>query len=151
MAAKKRQSPTHSDQEKYVAAQRAKGSGTGIVFADAFLRGMRDIGYRDTAWALCEQADNSIEAEASVFAIRFGYLKKNHNKKKPDMIAVIDNGIGMIPEMIGFSVRWGGTHRESSRKGFGRYGNQFLQEIHGVLPHKRRPMVGRYGRYRATC
>ena len=28
----------------------------------------------------------------------------------------------MIPEMIRFAVMWGGTHRENSREGLGRYG-----------------------------
>src|SRR5262249_21839931 len=52
----------------------------------------------------------------------FGYAKGNKTKVKPDMIGVIDNGVGMIPKMIGYAVRWGGTDREDDRKGFGRYG-----------------------------
>jgi hypothetical protein len=113
---------TTERQKKYVAEQEAKGGGLGLVFADAFLRGMRDIGYKDTSWALCEEVDNSIQAGANVIAIRFGYAKGNKTEVKPDMIAVIDNGVGMIPPMIGYAVRWGGTDREGDRKGFGRYG-----------------------------
>jgi len=37
-------------------------------------------------------------------------------------IAVIDNGHGMIPDMIRASVLWGGTHRHNDRRGFGRFG-----------------------------
>jgi len=122
MAEKKRQSTAHSNQEHYVASQKARGQGTGIVFTDAFLRGMRDIGYRDSSWALCEQCDNAIEADATMVAVRFRYAKDNGTRKRPDSLAVVDNGIGMIPEMISYAVRWGGTHREESRKGFGRYG-----------------------------
>jgi hypothetical protein len=113
---------TTERQKKYVAEQEAKGGSLGLVFADAFLRGMRDIGYKDTSWALCEEVDNSIQAGASVIALRFGYAKGNKTEVKPDMIAVIDNGVGMIPQMIGYAVRWGGTDREGDRKGFGRYG-----------------------------
>jgi len=109
-------------QTRYVADQEAKGGGLGLVFADAFLRGMRDIGYKDTAWAMCEEVDNSVQAGANIIAVRFGYAKGNKGKVKPDMIAVIDNGVGMIPKMIGYAVRWGGTDREDDRKGFGRYG-----------------------------
>ncbi len=113
---------TTERQKRYVAEQEAKGGGLGLVFADAFIRGMRDIGYKDSAWALCEELDNSVQADASVIAIRFGYGKGNKSKVKPDMIAVVDNGVGMIPKMISYAVRWGGTDREDNRKGFGRYG-----------------------------
>lgn len=109
-------------QKKYVAEQDARGGGLGLVFADAFLRGIRDIGYKNTAWALCEQVDNAVQADATIVAIRFGYDEGNKSKKKPDMLALIDNGVGMIPKMISYSVRWGGTDRENDRNGFGRYG-----------------------------
>jgi len=109
-------------QRQYVAEQRKKGSGLGVVFADAFLRGMRDLGYKNPAWALAEQIDNAFQAAADTVAIRFGFLPSNKSGAKPDHIAIIDNGNGMIPEMIGFAVRWGGTDREGDRKGFGRYG-----------------------------
>jgi len=109
-------------QRKYVAEQQKKGAGLGVVFADAFLRGMRDLGYKNPAWALAEQLDNAFQAAADTVAIRFGYRPTNKSGAKPDHLAVIDNGNGMIPEMIGFAVRWGGTDREGDRKGFGRYG-----------------------------
>lgn len=109
-------------QRKYVATQEEKGHGLGVVFADAFLRGMRDLGYKNPAWALAEQIDNSFQAAADTVAIRFGYESNNKSQAKPDIIALLDNGNGMIPEMIGYAVRWGGTDREGDRNGFGRYG-----------------------------
>jgi hypothetical protein len=113
---------TTERQTRYVAEQEAKGGGLGLVFADAFLRGMRDIGYKDTAWAMCEEVDNSVQAGATIIAFRFGYVTTNKSKVKPDSIAIIDNGVGMIPKMISYAVRWGGTDREDDRQGFGRYG-----------------------------
>jgi hypothetical protein len=109
-------------QKRYVKEQQKKGAGLGVVFADAFLRGMRDLGYKNPAWALAEQLDNAFQAAADTVAIRFGFLPSNKSASKPDHVAIIDNGNGMIPEMIGFAVRWGGTDREGDRKGFGRYG-----------------------------
>jgi uncharacterized protein YgiM (DUF1202 family) len=109
-------------QKKYVAQQKEKGPGLGIVFADAFLRGMRDIGYKSPAWALAEELDNSFQAGASTVSIRFGFEEGNKTQVKPDQIAIVDDGNGMIPEMIGYAVRWGGTDREGDRTGFGRYG-----------------------------
>lgn len=109
-------------QKKYVNKLRETGHGLGIVFADAFLRGMRDLGYKDPAWAIAEQLDNAFQAAADTVAIRFGYEKSNKNQVKPDLLAICDNGNGMIPEMISYAVRWGGTDREGDRFGFGRYG-----------------------------
>jgi hypothetical protein len=109
-------------QRRYVDAQKAKGQGLGVVFADAFLRGMRDLGYKNPAWALAEQVDNAFQAAASTVLIRFGFEASNKSRTKPDFIAVCDNGNGMIPEMLGYAVRWGGTDREGDRNGFGRYG-----------------------------
>lgn len=109
-------------QEQYVASQKEKGHGLGVVFADAFLRGMRDLGYKNPAWALAEQLDNAFQAAAEVVAIRFGYDPSNSTRVKADHVAIVDNGNGMIPEMISYAVRWGGTDREGDRRGFGRYG-----------------------------
>lgn len=110
-------------QRKYVHEQQKRGVGLGIVFADAFLRGMRDLGYKNPAWALAEMIDNSFQAEALRIRIRFFDTgSKSKGTGKPEQIAIIDDGNGMIPEMIGYAVRWGGTDRENDRGGFGRYG-----------------------------
>lgn len=113
---------TVARQKQYVADQRKKGLGLGVVFADTFLRGMRDLGYKNPAWALAELLDNSFQAGADEVSLRFGFDKSNKSQAKPDLIAICDNGNGMIPEMIGYAVRWGGTDREGDRSGFGRYG-----------------------------
>src|SRR5438876_125285 len=96
-------------QQRYVKAQKEKGHGLGVVFADAFLRGMRDIGYKNPAWALAELIDNAVQAAADTIAIRFGFEPTNKTQVKPDQVAICDNGNGMITEMIGYAVRWGGT------------------------------------------
>lgn len=113
---------TTERQKKYVAEQEAKGDGLGLVFADAFIRGMRDIGYKNNGWALAEMIDNSVQAGSTVIGVSFGYAAGNKSQAKPDMLAVVDNGVGMIPKMISYAVRWGGTDRENDRDGFGRYG-----------------------------
>lgn len=107
-------------QRQYVEAQREKG--LGLVFADAFLRGMRDIGYKSPAWAISEMVDNSIQAQATTVEVLFGHLVSERGGDQPGQIAVVDDGVGMIPDMISYAVRWGGTDREDDRQGFGRYG-----------------------------
>src|SRR2546428_13842416 len=106
-------------QKNYIKIQKKKGTGLGIVFADAFLRGMRDIGYKSPAWALAEEADNSFQAGASTFSIRFGFAAGDTTPVKPDLLANIDGGNGLIPDMNSHTGRRGGTQREGEPTGFG--------------------------------
>src|SRR5262249_35852623 len=54
--------------------------------------------------------------------IRFCFDPSNKKQERPDQLAIVDNGNGMIPPMISYAVRWGGTDREGDRRGFGRFG-----------------------------
>jgi hypothetical protein len=118
----KAQKPTKTElerQKEYADNLSSKGFGFDLVIGDAFIRGMRDIGYKHTGTALDEIIDNSIEAGAKTILVEF---ETENNGKKPTAIAVIDDGHGMPTDMLRASVMWGGTHRENSRKGIGRYG-----------------------------
>ncbi len=105
----------HSYAERLVES----GSDFSIVVGDAFVRGMRDIGYKHTGTAIDELIDNAMQAGGKTVHIAFGY---NGSQSKPSRIAVIDDGHGMCATMLRASVLWGGTHREGDRTGFGRYG-----------------------------
>lgn len=109
-------------QRRYVAEQDKKGGGLGLVFADAFIRGMREIGYKNPAWAIAELIDNSFQAGATAVDIRMDGVDWKAAHSRPAQIAIVDNGLGMIDRMIRHAVRWGGTDRENDRQGFGRYG-----------------------------
>ena len=107
-------------QREYARKKVEAGFDFGLTVADAFVRGIRDIGYRDTGRALDELIDNALQAEATKILVTFGFGPESD--AKPTAIAVVDNGHGMDPEMIRLSAIWGGTHRENDRTGFGRYG-----------------------------
>jgi Histidine kinase-, DNA gyrase B-, and HSP90-like ATPase len=107
-------------QREYARRKLDEGFDFGLTIADAFVRGIRDIGYRDTGRALDELIDNALQAEATKILVTFGF--GDDSDAKPTAIAVVDNGHGMDPEMIRLSAIWGGTHRENDRTGFGRYG-----------------------------
>lgn len=110
-----------------LAAQRAyaerhgERSRFGLMVPEAFVRGIRDLGYRSNGDAIAELIDNSLQAYADRIDIAFGY-DGGPSTKKPVQLAVIDNGHGMEPAMIRMAVMWGGTHRENDRSGLGRYG-----------------------------
>lgn len=107
-------------QRTYAAASRGK-SKFGLMVPDAFVRGIRDLGYRRNGDAIAELIDNALQAYADRIDISFGY-EGTTSAKKPTQVAVIDNGHGMEPAMIRMAVMWGGTHRENDRSGLGRYG-----------------------------
>lgn len=108
-------------QKDYVKKQSDDDIAVNIIIADAFVRGIRDLGYKDNGKALAELIDNSWEAGASRADIIFGY-ENAKTKNNPTQIAIWDDGHGMIPDMLKHAVRWGGTDREGSTEGLGRYG-----------------------------
>jgi hypothetical protein len=109
-------------QRKFVKELNERGFSYPLIAAEAFVRGMRDSGYKSNATAVDEFVDNAIQAQADQVDIVLGYAAGNTSKKKPDYLAVVDNGHGMDPDMIRLAVLWGGTHREDDRRSFGRYG-----------------------------
>ena len=109
-------------QRRFVKELNERGFSYPLIAAEAFVRGMRDSGYKSTATAVDEFIDNAIQAQADQVDVVMGYAAGNTSKKKPDYLAVVDNGHGMDPDMIRLAVLWGGTHRENDRKSFGRYG-----------------------------
>lgn len=111
--------PDLQDQRVYVEKVHNSNFDFSLMVADAFVRGIRDIGYKDSAYACFEFVDNSLQAGAENVHIVFGYDDKSN---KPSKLAIFDDGHGMDPEMIRLAIIWGGTHRQNDRKGFGRYG-----------------------------
>ena len=88
----------------------------GVVLVDAFLKGIRDLGYKESANALNEINDNSFQAGAR--NIHYELIGKSNIGE----LVVYDDGHGMVKDMLSVAVTWGGTHRQNSRKGFGKYG-----------------------------
>jgi Histidine kinase-, DNA gyrase B-, and HSP90-like ATPase len=99
--------------------ERLNESGWDLIVGDAFVRGMRDIGYKSTSFAMAEIIDNSIQAGATWIDVVFGF---NSGSLKPTRIAIIDNGWGMVAPMVRASLVWGAGTRYTDRQGFGKYG-----------------------------
>lgn len=95
-----------------------------IIPPDLAVRAMRDSGYRNTAHALAELIDNSIQAGAKSVEVVCVHKRERFNKREvPRMtaIAVIDNGGGMSPDILRRALQFGnGTCFD--RKGMGRFG-----------------------------
>lgn len=105
-------------QRDYIEKLEADAFGWDILVGDAFVRGMRDIGYKSTSFALAEIIDNSIQADATRVDVVFGFDRGT----KPVRIAVVDDGHGMDPQMVRAALVWGAGTRAEDRSGFGKYG-----------------------------
>lgn len=108
-----------SKQKQYAERLEKSGFDYGLAVGSAFAESMRNTYYKHTGTALDEIKDNAIEAGANEIHTALGF---GDSDAKPNAIAVIDNGHGMVPSMLRLAVLWGGTHREGSRSGFGRFG-----------------------------
>lgn len=103
-------------------AQRLDGE---IIPPELAVRAMRDSGYRNTAYALAELIDNSIQANArnvDVICIEKKELVKERESRRINAIGVMDNGEGMQSEVLRLALQFGnGTHLRD-RAGIGRFG-----------------------------
>ncbi len=104
-------------QDKLIAELESQG-GWDIILGDAFVRGMRDIGYKNTPYAMAELVDNAIQADATHIDILFGF----DGGLMPKRLAVIDDGYGMKQQMTRAALIWGAGIHADNRGGFGKYG-----------------------------
>lgn len=99
-----------------------------IVREDRFIEATRDSGYKSTASAISELADNAFQAGANHFVVHFdSEVEPAVGKGRPKSpvvreVVCVDDGSGMTPEVLRNALRFGGTTRFNDREGLGRYG-----------------------------
>ena len=96
-----------------------------IIPQELAVKAMRDSGYRNTAYALAELIDNSIQAEASdveLICVEEYEQVNTQQRLRLQEIGTIDNGNGMSAQTLAIALQFGnGTHLED-RVGIGRFG-----------------------------
>ena len=96
-----------------------------IIPPELAIKAMRDSGYKNTAYALAELIDNSVQARATeveVICIEEYRQNNKRSSRRIRAIGVLDNGEGMPPETLRLALQFGnGTHL-TDRKGIGRFG-----------------------------
>jgi hypothetical protein len=95
-----------------------------IVSPSLTVKAMRDSGYKNTAYALAELIDNSIDAEASlvqVFACESPVQAATQTRHRVDTIAVLDNGKGMDADLLRRALKYGDGLGDD-RNRIGRFG-----------------------------
>jgi hypothetical protein len=98
-----------------------------IIPASLAIKAMRDSGYRDSAHALAELIDNSIQAGAKnveVICLDKSDTVNQRVRNRVDRIAVYDDGSGMSAATLRIALQFGnGTHLKSKEQtGIGKFG-----------------------------
>ena len=96
-----------------------------IIPPELAVKAMRDSGYKNTAYALAELIDNSVQANANsveVICIEAHQQVRERSRRRIQKIGIIDNGEGMTPDTLRLALQFGnGTHL-TDREGIGRFG-----------------------------
>ena len=96
-----------------------------IIPPNLAIRSLRDSGYKNTAYALAELIDNSIQAKATAVELMCveAYVNASTgSRKRLSEIATFDNGSGMGKSTLSMALQFGnGTHL-NDRSGIGRFG-----------------------------
>lgn len=92
--------------------------------ASTVIESLRDSGYNNTAYALAELIDNSIQAKAD--RVEVGFIekvvesaRKNYNVSE---IIIFDNGVGMTPDQLRLAMQFGGSLNRKDKHGMGKFG-----------------------------
>ena len=93
--------------------------------ASVMIESLRDNGYNNTAYALAELIDNSIQAGAERVELGFieepvgGATRRTYNVTE---ISVWDNGKGMPPDELQRAMQFGGSTNRLDPHGMGKFG-----------------------------
>jgi hypothetical protein len=98
-----------------------------IVPVHLVVKSMRDNGYKNTAYAVAELIDNSVQhgsSKVDLICLEKETTLGSRNVSRIDQIAVLDNGNGMDRETLWSSLQFGnGTNlEESAQTGIGKFG-----------------------------
>ena len=99
-----------------------------IVPARLAIKSMMDSGYKNAAYALAELMDNSIQAKATtveLLCIEKNIQGRQRNRSdRIESIGVLDNGVGMAPDVLQLALQFGnGTRLEpNTQNGMGKFG-----------------------------
>ena len=96
------------------------------LFPGSFtIRAIRDSRYHNTAYAIAELIDNSIEASAErveLLCMEQAEVVQSRSRRRISEVAVLDNGTGMDARTLLDALKFGGGTRHTSPRGIGKYG-----------------------------
>lgn len=95
-----------------------------FLSAETVIESLRDNGYNNTAYALAELIDNSLQADASRVEVGFIEEQTNPDKKNYTVteISLWDNGKGMDVNTLRIAMQFGGGTNRNDERGMGKFG-----------------------------
>lgn len=96
-----------------------------IIPAGTAIQTFRDSGYKDTASAISELIDNSIEANADnirILTFEDYQMSEVRQVLRITKMAVYDDGVGMSADTLSICLQFGNGTRLNTRSGIGRFG-----------------------------
>ena len=96
------------------------GARVPLFFGQTLIHSLRDLGYNSTTSAVCEHVDNAIQWGASEIRVYFHQTGKRGGYRTD--VLVLDNGVGMPPNVLKTAIAFGGSMVYENRTGIGRYG-----------------------------
>ncbi|MEZ8462814.1 MULTISPECIES: ATP-binding protein [Vibrio] len=94
-----------------------------FLSAETVIESLRDNGYNNTAYALAELIDNSLQATAT--RVEVGFIEEQLAARKNYTVSEIslwDNGIGMDIDTLRVAMQFGGGTHKKDTGGMGKFG-----------------------------
>src|SRR5439155_10914576 len=84
-----------------------EGANVPLFVGQTMINALRDLGYNNTTSALCEHVDNSFQWRSQDVRLYFHEKGKRKDVRKIDVL-VLDNGVGMWPNVLRAVPAFGG-------------------------------------------
>lgn len=97
-----------------------EGANVPLFLAQTMVNALRDLGYDNTTSAVCEHVDNSFQWGAQDVRLYF-HEKGKKNDRQIDVL-ILDNGVGMSPNVLRAVTAFGGSFCYDNRETVGKYG-----------------------------
>lgn len=111
--------------EQSTALEQLKDADRSLFPGSFTIRALRDSRYHNTAYAIAELIDNSIEADAGLIELLCMETREataRQTRSRMSGLAVLDNGSGMDVRTLFEALKFGGGTRHQSMRGIGKYG-----------------------------
>lgn len=98
-----------------------EGANVPLFVGQTMINALRDLGYNHTTSAICEHVDNAFQWGAQNVRLYFHEKGKKKDARKIDVL-VLDNGVGMAPNVLRAVTAFGGSLCYDNRETVGKYG-----------------------------
>lgn len=98
-----------------------EGANVPLFVGQTMINALRDLGYNHTTSAICEHVDNAFQWGAQNVRLYFHEKGKKKEARKIDVL-VLDDGVGMAPNVLRAVTAFGGSLCYDNRETVGKYG-----------------------------